>query len=630
VAASHEGATGEGLKGGEENGDEESRALEHVDNEDSRVETSKDETTTTRPSAPQSTPLEGECTGQTSGGNSESTACETDRQTSTTSTSVPSAERSHPVAETTDPPRPSEDPADTTGDDERRPDGPTEPPDKPEGARGRRGEARVETRRSKASREVEGGAGDDDDEERRPGKPDEPSNEPVIEPRDPKDVQVEPGGETEAKRSEPATLESADAEIDGRVVGTRRDAQVKVESAQTRCTTSEGETVRTTARAQSVATDDENDQRNETVSEDVPEDPPDPDPPPDRLAKQHDEPPSVELEGERRSVASFDDGLTRGEADASGASEGVEDDGNLSMNLRNASEHERERSRRRNRDYSPKRAQYEQDPPGDKAVVSTASGLDEDPRNRPRKLCNTSERADEALEHRSREDSPGTAPDEPDEPGGETAVPGDAHSTQEGPRCKANGGGGETSAPRRDRGPGGRLGEQGKSGDVEEDRERQSDGNGDQECERRGGKDGATSGARRDSKRVETTPLAEHETDQHGRRKRRTADVPRPSTPHPMDHRHPTDQPNPPRRRGRLKTRSRRVSTPGRPTRSHGRVKAVSGGSDASYMMYMDRRWWRRVPAIRNAKTRPLESIEDERVHLDSATTSRAATYHIG
>jgi hypothetical protein len=143
--------------------------------------------------------------------------------------------------------------------------------------------------------------------------------------------------------------------------------------------------VRTTAHAHSVATDDENDQRNETVSEDVPEDPPDPDPPPDRLAKQHDEPPSVELEGERRSVASFDVGLASAEMDASGASDGVVDDEKRPMNLRNASERERERSK-----------------PMDQ------------------------------------EDSPGRPGEEPDEPGGEAAVPGNVHGTQERPRCETS------------------------------------------------------------------------------------------------------------------------------------------------------------------------------------------------
>ena len=51
--------------------------------------------------------------------------------------------------------------------------------------------------------------------------------------------------------------------------------------------------------------------------------------------------------------------------------------------------------------------------------------------------------------------------------------------------------------------------------------------------------------------------------------------------------------------------------TPGRPTRSHGRAKAASGGSDVSYMSYMNRRWCRRVPKARYAKTRPQDSIED-------------------
>jgi hypothetical protein len=327
---------------------------------------------------------------------------------------------------------------------------------------------------------------------------------------------------------------------------------------------SEGESVRTTAHTRSTTTHEENGQRNETNVEDVPGTPqhhPPPSSMPDESARLHNGPPSVELEGEWTRVSSGDVEDIRGEADASGASEGVEDDG-----------------------------------------------------ERPTKLRNASERADEPLEHRSREDSPGTAPDEPDEPGGETAVPGDAHSTQEGPRCKANGGGGETSAsdrdtwpggcrgeqeesrgvevsrdrqkdvdgaeydgnrPRseenerdvdtnalhRDRWPGGRLCERGGSGYVEGDLERRSDGDGDQRSERRGGKDGATSGARSDSIRVNTSLLADNETDQHGQRKRTKADVHRPSTPPTDNPRRPIEAVDPPRRRGRIKPRPRRVST---------------------------------------------------------------------
>ena len=37
-------------------------------------------------------------------------------------------------------------------------------------------------------------------------------------------------------------------------------------------------------------------------------------------------------------------------------------------------------------------------------------------------------------------------------------------------------------------------------------------------------------------------------------------------------------------------------------------------------MMYIDQRLYRSDPRPRNAKTRPMESIEDERMHPDSAS----------
>jgi hypothetical protein len=213
VAMSHEGAVGD-------EDDEECRALKRVDDETSRVETSEDETTTTipeTPHAPQSTPLKGECTGLTSGGDSESAACETD----------------HPDdrddAKSTNHSRPSEDPADATGDDERRPDAPTEPPDMPEGTRGRGSWERVEMG---ASREVEGGPADDGDEGRRPGRFDGPPDRPYDETRDPEGVQVEPGGETEARRNGSAAHEDADAVADGRAEEAHPDVQVEIESAR--------------------------------------------------------------------------------------------------------------------------------------------------------------------------------------------------------------------------------------------------------------------------------------------------------------------------------------------------------------------------------------------------------------
>jgi hypothetical protein len=260
----------------------------------------------------------------------------------------------------------------------------------------------------KASRDVEEGPSEDGDEDRRPGVPDEPlaSDELSTETRDRPAVQVEPGGEAEAERNERATLESADAEIDGRVVGTHPDVQVEMESARAQGNALvEGASEHTTAHARSAATDDENDQRTSQDEYDVPGLSPEPPPPftsPDEPARVENEPPSIELEGERRDVASCDVERTGGEADVSRASEGVEVDGNRSKKLWSASEHDRDRSKRINE-----------------------------------------------------ENSPGRPGDEPDEPGGEAAVPGDVHSTQERPRCETSDVVDNTNASRRGEGPGG-------------------------------------------------------------------------------------------------------------------------------------------------------------------------------
>jgi hypothetical protein len=78
----------------------------------------------------------GECTGQMSGVSTALTARKMNWLTKTNSVSARNASRDHPDAVTTNPARLSEDPADTTGDDEHCSDARTEPPDMPEG-RGR-------------------------------------------------------------------------------------------------------------------------------------------------------------------------------------------------------------------------------------------------------------------------------------------------------------------------------------------------------------------------------------------------------------------------------------------------------------------------------------------------------------
>ena len=71
--------------------------------------------------------------------------------------------------------------------------------------------------------------------------------------------------------------------------------------------------------------------------------------------------------------------------------------------------------------------------------------------------------------------------------------------------------------------------------------------------------DGATSGTCRDLKRVETDPLAIEKEGQHERRKRTTNNIPRPSTPPAIYPRSLTGYVDPPRRRGRIKSRSGKI-----------------------------------------------------------------------
>ena len=342
----------------------------------------------------------------------------------------------------------------------RRPGGPDQLPDKVEGAR----VEEVQRAASKTSRSVQEGPSNGDDEECRPGVPDEPFDEPSVERQDPAGVQVDPGGKTKAERNESAALESADAEADGRVAGVCRDTQVMGESAGTRREASiEAEEWSASTHARSTTRAEENGQRTSTGVNDAPRappEPPQPPQPPDEAANRQNEPPSVELEGERIPNPSCDVGHTRAEANTSGPSEDDEDARDRLKKLVNMSDRISEGSKRRGRKDSPKGAQDEPDDPGDNVDASTASWSIEDVGKRPKKLRKMSERVSERLESRSREDPPGRPGEELDEPGAETAVPGGVHDVQERPRSIRNERVDGTDSPCRDRAPEGRRGEQ--------------------------------------------------------------------------------------------------------------------------------------------------------------------------
>ena len=223
-----------------------------------------------------------------------------------TSASARSTSHDHPGkdAMTMDPPRPSEDPADVMGDDKRCPDTPTEPPNKPldkevEGTRVEGSE--VETAMAEVSRDIEESPGIDGNEERRPGWPDGPPDKPYGAPRDPNSVQVEPGGETVARRNQDVAHGDADAGTDGSAEEAHGDVQSEVARSGVRQERSiEGERGIALARTRSTTAAEDNNQRPPTDNGDIPEDPPDPSPPPDNPAYRQNEPPSVESIEEHR------------------------------------------------------------------------------------------------------------------------------------------------------------------------------------------------------------------------------------------------------------------------------------------------------------------------------------------
>ena len=367
MAMGHREATGDNVESGKMN-DEEHRAHGRVDDEDSRVETSEDKTTTVTPDTPPRTPLEGEWIGKTSGGGAAWTAHETNWPTRY-STSARGTSRDHPDldedVETRSPTGPLEDPGDAMDDDARHPDEPTEPPDDAESTRVRGGEERVEER-----------------------------------------VEVDPGGgETDVERDVHVARENADATVDKEVVRTHGDARLNRESTGAhrdveRVGGSGSTHIRSTRR------DEENRQRTSTDEYDAPKDPPDPFPPPDRPVRPEDKPPSVELEGEWDVLASCNVGLTRVEAYATGVPDGDEDPRNRPKGPQNASERERARPKGRNQRNPPEGGLDDQGDPSGEAHASGASGHIEDGGKWPRKLQNASERVRERSERSSPDDSP--------------------------------------------------------------------------------------------------------------------------------------------------------------------------------------------------------------------------------
>ena len=268
-------------------------------------------------------------------------------------------------------------------------------------------------------------------------------------------------------------------------------------------------------------------------------------------------------------------------------------------------------STRRNRKYSPGWAQVEPGDPSSKADASRASGRAEDTREKLEKLENTSERVCELSERKGRQDSPNRPGEGPEEPDNEAVVPGDPQNDSH-PRSVSDERIDRMNAPSLDKAPGGHIDDQEALRDIEGDSDcgtvvdgaehdgvcpsscgnerrietdarsrrtrpgghmgkpkalrdvkgdwsHESDGDGIGYNGRRDGKDGTTSGTRRDSQRVETRPLAGDKGQSQQVERDITTDIPEESTPPPNDTKRPIKLPNPPHHRGRIKLRSGKI-----------------------------------------------------------------------
>lgn len=181
-------------------------------------------------------------------------------------------------------------------------------------------------------------------------------------------------------------------ETDGEVAGTRHDAQNKGEGAETRRQQlTEEERWSTSVHVQPTTLAKGNGQHTSTDNGNVPEALPDPPPLLDELMRRPIKSPSVEPDGEWSRYASCENVLTGNATDMLGVSRPNGDAGNVLMKPLNTPERQHKPVEQEGNNYAPRRAQDELDAPGDNVDASTTSEYDEDPRNVPKKLHNTSE-----------------------------------------------------------------------------------------------------------------------------------------------------------------------------------------------------------------------------------------------
>ncbi|KAF9230654.1 hypothetical protein BU15DRAFT_83363 [Melanogaster broomeanus] len=247
----------------------------------------------------------------------------------------------------------------------------------------------------------------------------------------------------------------------------------------------------------------------------------------------------------------------------------------------------------------------------------------------PPPILNHPERSRDDAMKSGEPSSPQTSTDAHNGPGSEVAVPGDHRSERERPASERNGRDIEVNAPRRDTRP------RDEVRDDEGCRKGQSEGGSSRRDCGPSSNDGATSGTGRDSKRVEAGPLAEDEPSQHENQDQTTRSVlGLPQSPTNNHANRPTKPMNPPRRRGRLKTRSARIHRARGHAGMHPPITVASGPYRANPTRRMHQICTGDARGVSQANQDPSRrttgAVHEDRAPPSLGNARPAVNYHIG
>ena len=198
-------------------------------------------------------------------------------------------------------------------------------------------------------------------------------NKPRVKPRECTAIQGGPGSKTSKIEQNRCVMLNTDAEFNSKIAWTCWETQAEVKNAKMWGNAwVEEERVHAMAHVQSMTVVEEDGQCTSADDEDAPSTPPEPPPPltsPDEHTRQHEEPLSIKLKGERRSCVSCNDRPTSNVTDMSASSRQVKDTSNVLRKLQEMLECEKECSKSKEEANSPARPGEELDEPGGEMTI---------------------------------------------------------------------------------------------------------------------------------------------------------------------------------------------------------------------------------------------------------------------